>query len=102
MGFDRVDYKCKCPNCGEEVTEFQSKSGECDSRLLQAQDVNNFYSECDSCKTWIEFYRISYCQRQSSCLMQEGLFDMKYGPLLDVDKYSKLVYIRNALRSDLT
>ena len=91
MGFDRVDHKCKCPNCGEEVTEFQSKSGDCDSRLLQAQEVNNFYSECESCKTWIEFDRISW-----------GLFEMKYGPLLDVDKYSKLVYIRNALRSDLT
>ena len=91
MGFDRVDYKCKCPNCGEEVTKFQSKSGDCDDRLLQAQEVNNFYSECYSCKTWIEFNRVSW-----------SLFEMKYGPLLDIERYSNLVYIRNALRSDLT
>jgi len=101
--FDIVNHKCKCPTCNNEVTGFQSasqlpignteppaqklalqsKDGEGLLSTLQVIEVDNFYSECPNCRTWIEFDRVSW-----------GLFEMKYGPLLDIDKYSKLVYIR--------
>jgi len=56
--FDWVDFQTKCPNCGELVTSFQSKDGECQMDTIPYWEVDRFYSSCKKCRTWIEFKRI--------------------------------------------
>ena len=53
--FDNIKFKTKCPNCGNEVDDFQSKDGGCNLNTLNYWDVDNFYSSCDKCGTWIEY-----------------------------------------------
>jgi predicted RNA-binding Zn-ribbon protein involved in translation (DUF1610 family) len=54
--FDTIkDFKTKCPNCGAVVGEFQSKDGSCSLDMIDYWTVNNFYSSCTSCDTWIEY-----------------------------------------------
>jgi len=53
--FDNVKFSTTCPNCGEEVSGFQSKSGECLGRTLEFWQVTNFYATCTICRTWIEY-----------------------------------------------
>lgn len=55
--FDYVEFKMECPNCKAEVTGFQSKDGMCCFEHVTPNDVNNFYTSCDNCKTWIEVQR---------------------------------------------
>lgn len=55
--FDYVNFKMPCPRCGSEVGDFQSKSAGSDMVTVEPEDVTNFYSACDKCKAWIEFYR---------------------------------------------
>lgn len=59
--YDVVDYKMMCPTCGTEIgtgiSRFQTKEGECCLRTLDYLRVGNFYSRCESCKTWVEFTR---------------------------------------------
>jgi hypothetical protein len=45
----------KCRKCGEPVTHWQSKDGECHLMKLAFWEVQNFYSACSKCKTWHEF-----------------------------------------------
>ena len=53
--FDIIDYNMKCPVCGNEVTDFQSKDKDCIMSKLQLYKVDNFYTSCVICGTWIEF-----------------------------------------------
>ena len=55
--FDDVNFKMNCPNCGQEVDDFQSKDRECTLSTLEPDEVNNFYTHCHACGTWIEFTR---------------------------------------------
>ena len=55
--FDNVNYEMDCPNCGARLTDFQSKDGDCCLGMLELVEVNNFYTSCDKCGTWIEFNR---------------------------------------------
>lgn len=57
--FNWVEYECECPKCGEFVAGFQTKDGD-DLVLatLKPEDVDNFYSDCADCGTWVEFTRI--------------------------------------------
>ena len=52
--FDYVDYTCKCPKCGAEVTGFQTKSGECTLSTISPEKAGYFYSSCEECDAWIE------------------------------------------------
>lgn len=71
--FDWVDFKMRCPRCGEEVDGFQSKDGPLTLALVNVgtqratEDhytcevgdeftIENYYASCDECGTWIEFY----------------------------------------------
>lgn len=47
----------ECPVCGELVAGFQSKDGRCMLSEVNYWEVNNFYTHCPICGTWIEFYR---------------------------------------------
>ena len=45
-----------CPKCKEPVTGFQSKDGPCDLTVLSFKEVQNFYSNCRKCDTWVEYF----------------------------------------------
>ncbi len=49
--------KIACPVCGKILTGFQSKDGDCSLSALQFYQVNNFYTSCKNCETWVEFNR---------------------------------------------
>ncbi len=53
--YDNVNFKCRCPNCGGEVTGFQSKDGDCVLDMIEPISVSNFYSKCYDCDYWLEF-----------------------------------------------
>ena len=53
--FDYVRFECACPKCGANVTDFQTKDGDRVFEILEPQQVNQFYSSCQHCRTWIEF-----------------------------------------------
>ena len=53
--FDNIEYECDCPTCGQRVTDFQSKDGDCALDNLKPEQVTTWYSSCDKCRTWIEF-----------------------------------------------
>jgi len=52
--FDWINYEAACPKCGEINSGFQSKDGHCTLATLEPWEVENFYSSCKKCKTWIE------------------------------------------------
>jgi hypothetical protein len=51
--FDFVDFRAKCPRCGDEVTGFQTKDDSCGLRLLWPHEVSIFYAPCKKCRAWI-------------------------------------------------
>ena len=53
--FDYVKYKAPCWKCRAEVTEFQSKDGDCGMQELSAKKVQNFYGTCPKCHAWNEY-----------------------------------------------
>jgi hypothetical protein len=53
--FDYVKFEVDCPSCGSKVADFQTKDGERLFETLEPFQVNNFYSRCDCCGSWIEF-----------------------------------------------
>ena len=53
--YDDVDFKCKCPICGAELTDFQTKDAGCHMGTVEFWEVDNFYCNCDDCGAWIEF-----------------------------------------------
>lgn len=55
--FDWVNFKCECPECGAEVSGFQTKDLECELQTVEPQLLDHFYSSCGRCGTWIDFYR---------------------------------------------
>ena len=55
--FDHVNFKMKCPKCGTELNNFQSKDGPCVLATLEISDVWNLYDSCAKCGAWVEFTR---------------------------------------------
>ena len=56
--FDYIsDFEIKCPKCGQMVTGFQSKDGECLLRNISYKDVDNFHSFCSNCGLWLNINR---------------------------------------------
>ena len=51
--FDWVDYECRCDICKAKVTGFQSKDGNCTLDHVSPFTVNEFYSSCSKCGSWI-------------------------------------------------
>lgn len=58
--YDHIKFEMICPMCKGEVIikGFQSKDGHCMLSDLEYWEVDNFYSNCPKCKSWIEFNRI--------------------------------------------
>jgi predicted nucleic-acid-binding Zn-ribbon protein len=61
--FDYVNVSIKCPKCGNIVRGFQTKDGECGMNTLEIEEVNQFYTTCYKCKSWIEFNRKNKIER---------------------------------------
>ncbi len=57
--FDYVSFEMDCPKCGSRVGGWQSKDGPCVMDTISPEEVADFYSSCDKCKTWIEFARVT-------------------------------------------
>jgi hypothetical protein len=55
--FDDVNFKMPCPECGKEVTGWQTKDTDCTMAQVEPDATNNFYAPCEACGCWIEFYR---------------------------------------------
>lgn len=53
--FDWVEFETDCPVCGKKVQGFQSKRAGCNLDSLEIWQVDNFYTSCDNCGTWIEY-----------------------------------------------
>ncbi|MDH3424254.1 MAG: hypothetical protein OEN00_14775 [Gemmatimonadota bacterium] len=51
--YDDVDFTVKCPHCATLVTGFQTKDRDCTLELISPVGLDEFYSECDHCKTWL-------------------------------------------------
>ena len=51
--YDHVDFEVKCPHCEHQVTGFQTKSGDNVLECISPVGLDEFYSECDHCKTWL-------------------------------------------------
>ena len=67
--FDWVNFKALCPNCGMEVTGWQTKSTNCSLVTVTPAEAGNWYSSCSECGLWIE-YEIKR--------PQEGFFAIRY------------------------
>ena len=63
-----VGLTIKCPNCGKDVTDFQTKDTECTLSRVSYEKVDNFHTSCDACGQWIEVHR----EVQEVCLMVNG------------------------------
>lgn len=46
-----------CPKCGAKLNAWQSKDGPCDLEEIEYWKVENFYTNCHKCRTWVEFNR---------------------------------------------
>lgn len=55
--YDIVTFEIKCPTCGVEISQFQTKESDCELGKSDWHKVNNFYALCGKCGTWIEFTR---------------------------------------------
>lgn len=54
--FDYIqDFEMDCPTCGHNIAGFQSIDGKCILGKITFKEVENFYSSCPLCQTWIEF-----------------------------------------------
>lgn len=53
--FDYVNVTLPCFKCSTIVTGFQSKDGDCQLHTLEYWQVDNFYTKCDNCNTWINY-----------------------------------------------
>ena len=55
--FDTIKYKAPCWKCGFELTNFQSKSGECLLKIISPKKLGtgNFYEMCPKCQAWNEY-----------------------------------------------
>lgn len=47
-----------CPKCGAHLSGFQSKDGPCELKELKPYEVDNFYTGCSECGTWVEFDKV--------------------------------------------
>lgn len=48
---------CKCSSCGGTLKNWQSKDRECQLGEVQWWEVDNFYTHCDNCGNWVEYFR---------------------------------------------
>lgn len=58
--YDSVNFTMPCPNCGKQLSDFQTKDKDCTLITVEPDMVSNFYDYC-SCRCWVEFTRDYPC-----------------------------------------
>lgn len=57
--YDSVKFKANCWKCGKELSDFQTKDGECLMKLITPKEIGlgTFYSMCldQKCNAWNQF-----------------------------------------------
>lgn len=61
--FDYITYEADCSNCGQPLSDFQSKGADCVlAKLTPAQLIEkagsanaHFYTSCNNCGTWCKY-----------------------------------------------
>lgn len=53
--YDNVEYRAKCFKCGNMLTDWQSKDGECELATIKPHEVERFYTSCPECGFWNEY-----------------------------------------------
>jgi len=51
-----MNFTLSCPVCGHEISEFQTKDNDPSLSFVTFDSVDNFYSICDGCNSFIELY----------------------------------------------
>lgn len=54
--YNTVNFQINCTYCGFLLKTFQTKEGSCDFSVVNFSTVNNFYTICPNCGSFIEFY----------------------------------------------
>jgi hypothetical protein len=57
--FDYIKTPELLCECGEKLTGFQSKDGECSLLELDYWQVDNFYTSCNSCNKRVTYSRFN-------------------------------------------
>lgn len=57
--FDYVKHEAPCYKCGNVLTEWQSKDGDCELATLDITQIDCFYEYCDNCKSWNQYRRVN-------------------------------------------
>ncbi len=70
--FDYVEYEMPCPDCGVLVDNFQSKDGPCVLDTVSPCDVQEFYTTCPGCGTWIALYATPALERKFTVTSSVG------------------------------
>ena len=54
--FNYVKFKDKCPSCGEELDNYQTKHGDdLNLKVVNPWDVSEFHTNCGNCWTRVEY-----------------------------------------------
>lgn len=53
--YDHVIFKDKCPKCGHEMEDFQTKERDCVMANLTPHQVTIFYTFCEDCGMWFNY-----------------------------------------------
>ena len=49
--YDNIEYEANCLQCGNRLSNFQSKDGPCRLENLKPNAVDSFYTNCEKCST---------------------------------------------------
>jgi len=71
--YDNVNFEMDCPICGERVDDFQTRDGDCLLKTLSPCDVDNFYSCCRKCNSFIDIQ-----QRGNKHICIVSPYDMEF------------------------
>ena len=55
--YDEINVDIKCPKCGANEMDWQSKDYMCGLDMIDPDKVQKFYTHCDKCDTFITYRR---------------------------------------------
>ena len=53
--YDSIAFSMRCPKCGKELNNFQSKDNGCVLAVLEFWQVDHFYDYCWDCNIKVSF-----------------------------------------------
>jgi hypothetical protein len=76
--FDTIKFDEPCPYCGHTGNWFQSKDGPCEMLNLEPYEVEEFYTSCRGCKSWLVYSVVAEVTREVTVHRLEITFDETY------------------------